>query len=173
MCNPFGLGEDEYPNAIVEARFTKLLVYGLYLPGQDRKRPHLRCFIAAAQRWNERRVSAVAIGDFNSGRNATDIEINLGQRHLRDEFSTAGVYEELERHATEAWLHMHPGRGEFSWYPFRKSPAEPQRNGWRIDKAFVSDPLLPRLQAAYYDHEFRLQGLTDHSALIVELADVA
>jgi hypothetical protein len=81
------------------------------------------------------------------GLGETDIEINLGQRRLRDEFSTADLYEELERHATEAWLHMHPGRSEFSWYPFRKSPAEPQRNGWRIDKAFV---------------EFRLAGLTDH-----------
>jgi exodeoxyribonuclease III len=171
FSNPFGLSEDEYPNAIVEARFATLLLYGVYLPGQDRKRPHLRCLIAAAQRWNERHVPVIVIGDFNSGRNETDIEINLGQRRLHDEFSTADLYGELERYLTEAWLFMHPGETEFSWYPFRKSRTSPQRNGWRIDKAFLSTALLPRLKAAYYDHEFRLQGLTDHSALIVELAD--
>lgn len=173
LANPFGLGEDEYPNAIVEARFRTMQLYGVYLPGQDRKRPHLRCLIAAAQRWNEKGVSAIVIGDFNSGRNETDIEINLGQRRLRDEFSTADLYAELENHLTEAWLSMHPRKTEFSWYPFRKSRAAPQRNGWRLDKAFVSEALLPRLKGANYDHEFRLQGLTDHSALIVELSDAS
>ncbi len=129
LRNPFGLAEDEYPNAIIEARFGKCRLYGVYLPGQDRKRPHLRCLIAAAQRWNERNVDALAIGDFNSGRNATDIELNLGRNRLADEFSTADLYAELEQHWTEAWLHMHPGKTEFSWYPFRtneRGPA-PQR----------------------------------------------
>lgn len=95
----------------------------------------------------------------------------MGQLRLRDEFSTADLYAELERHGTEAWLFMHPGQTRFSWYPFRKKRTAPQRNGWRIDKAFVSKALLPQLKAAEYDHAFRLQGLTDHSALIVELAD--
>lgn len=131
LPNPFGLAGDEYPNAIVEARFKTMRVYGVYLPGQDRKRPHLRCLIAAAQRWNERNVAAVAIGDFNSGRNETDIELNLGRSRLADEFSTADLYGELEQRWTEAWLHMHPGDTEFSWYPFRINGPAQCRNGWR------------------------------------------
>jgi hypothetical protein len=39
-----------------------------------------------------------------------------------------------------------------------------------LDKAFLSPALLARLQDAFYDHEFRLQALTDHSALVVDLA---
>jgi exodeoxyribonuclease III len=173
LANPFGLAEDEYPNAIVEARFETICLYGVYLPGQDRKRPHLRCFIAAAQRWNEKGACVMVVGDFNSGRNETDIELNIGQRRLRDEFSTADLYAELEHHLNEAWLFMHPDKTEFSWYPFRTSRTAPQRNGWRLDKAFVSKPLLPRLRAANYDHDFRLQGLTDHSALIIDLSDAS
>jgi len=169
LRNPFGLPEDQYPNAVVRARFENLTLYGVYLPGQDRKRPHLRCLIAAAQSANEANAAAIAIGDFNSGRNETDIEANLGKQRLVDEFSTADLYAELERHWTEAWLYLHPGKTEFSWYPFRRQPPVQRRNGWRIDKAFVSRALLPRLAAAEYDHEFRLEGLTDHSALIVEL----
>ncbi|MBV8724374.1 MAG: endonuclease/exonuclease/phosphatase family protein [Candidatus Eremiobacteraeota bacterium] len=169
LLNPFGMSDDEYPNAIVEGRFKGLTVYAVYLPGQDRKRPHLRCLIAAAQRANERNAAAIAIGDFNSGRNETDIEINLGRTRLRDEFSTADLYEELEGYWTEAWLCRHPRATEFSWYPFRTGRSVAQSNGWRLDKAFLSPALLPHLRRADYDHGFRSEGLTDHSALIVEL----
>lgn len=127
--NPFGLPDDEYPNAVIEARFESVRVFGVYLPGQDRKRPHLRCLIATAARYNEAGVDAICIGDFNSGRNDTDIEINLGRKTLKDEFSTADLYAELERYWTEAWLYFHPGTREFSWYPFRKAPTEQRRNG--------------------------------------------
>ncbi|HEY1976475.1 MAG TPA: endonuclease/exonuclease/phosphatase family protein [Candidatus Baltobacteraceae bacterium] len=171
IANPFGLPDDEYPNAVIEARFESVRVFGVYLPGQDRKRPHLRCLIATAARYNEGGVDAICIGDFNSGRNETDVEINLGRKTLKDEFSTADLYAELERYWTEAWLHFHPDRREFSWYPFRKAPPEQRRNGWRIDKAFVSQSLLPKLTGAQYDHGFRLEGLTDHSGLIVDLDD--
>ncbi len=173
LHNPFGLGQDEYPNAIVEARFGDLRIYAVYLPGQDRKRPHLRCLIAAAKRWNERDVLAMAIGDFNSGRNETDIELNAGKKRLLDQFSTADLYAELEQHWTEAWLHRHPATLEYSWYPFRKDAPPNRRNGWRLDKAFVSNALLPSLLTASYDHGFRLDGLTDHSALVVDLAPTA
>ena len=170
--NPFGLGEDEYPNAVMEGRFGDLRLLGVYLPGQDRKRPHLRCLISLAQYCNENDVPVLCIGDFNSGRNETDIEINVRRSELLDEFSTADLYAELERHWTEAWAHLHPDDYEFSWYPFRTDPDYQSRSGWRIDKAFVSRPLLPRLRSADYDHFFRLDRLTDHSALIVDIADV-
>jgi len=168
LRNPFGLADDEYPNAVIEARFERLRLFGVYLPGQDRKRPHLRCLIATAQRYNAAGIDALCIGDFNSGRNETDIEINLGRKTLKDEFSTADLYAELERHWTEAWLFKHPDRREFSWYPFRKAAPQARRNGWRIDKAFVSESLLPKLTNARYDHGFRLEGLTDHSGVIVD-----
>lgn len=167
--NPFGLSEDEYPDAIVQAAFDRMRLYGVYLPGQDRKRPHLRCLIAAAARSRERDEASMCIGDFNSGRNETDIEINVRSGRLRDEFSTADLYAELEAYWTEAWAYLHPGRYEFSWYPFRLDPAHTSRAGWRIDKAFLSPALLPRLRSAEYDHTFRSDRLSDHSGLVVEL----
>jgi exodeoxyribonuclease III len=171
--NPFGLSDDEYPNAVMEADFEGLRVFGVYLPGQDRKRPHLRCLIALAEYCNERGSAALAIGDFNSGRNATDIEANVRRGTLVDEFSTADLYAQLEGHWIEAWAHLHPGEYEFSWYPFRTDPDYRSRSGWRIDKAFVSKALLPRLRSAEYDHFFRLDRLTDHSAIVVDLARAA
>jgi len=171
IANPFGLSAEEYPNAVLQATLANgLRVYGVYLPGQIRKRPHLRCLIATARRTDEAGIEALCIGDFNSGRDATDIEINAGRARLRDAFDTADLYLELEREWTEAWLHLHPGTLEYSWYPFRLKDARPPRNGWRIDKAFVSRALLPRLASAEYDHGFRTEKLTDHSALVVSFS---
>ncbi len=165
--NPAGLPEHNYPNAMIECIFSNLHLIGVYLPGQDRKRPHLEYLISAARAMDEQGVAAVAIGDFNSGRNATDIEANLGRTRLADEFSTADLYDLLERQWHEGWLAQNPGRHEFSWYPRMGQPQ--RKNGWRLDKAFVSQAALPRLQRAFYDHAFRLEGLTDHSALIVDI----
>jgi exodeoxyribonuclease III len=167
--NPFGLAGDEYPNAILEADFGSLRLLGVYLPGQDRKRPHLRCLIAFGEFCNANAIDALCIGDFNSGRNATDIEVNLRRGRFVDEFSTADLYAELEEHWTEAWAHEHPNEYEFSWYPFRTDPDYASSSGWRIDKAFVSRSLLPRVRSAEYDHFYRLDRLTDHSAVIVDL----
>lgn len=171
VANPFGLPEDEYPNAVLKAAFTNLELYGVYLPGQDRKRPHLRCLISLARRCNQSGAAAICIGDFNSGRNETDIEINVRSGTLLDEFSTADLYAQLEELWTEAWAFRHPGEYEFSWYPFRKDPDYVSRSGWRIDKAFLSPAALQRLRGAEYDHVFRMDRLTDHSGLIVDLED--
>ena len=168
LANPFGLSGDEYPHAVLFAQFVRLQLYGAYLPGQDRKRVHLRCLIAAAKRHNEAGDVAMCIGDLNSGRNETDIEINLRSGRLLDWFSTADLYAELEREWTEAWAYRHPEEYEFSWYPYRRD-GTPRGGGWRIDKAFVSPSLLPSLRVAEYDHAFRLDGLSDHSGLLVEL----
>ena len=166
--NPFGLSIDEYPNAVLRANFEKLQLYGVYLPGQDRKRPHLRCLIALAARCNASGTRAICIGDFNSGRNETDIEINLRSGRMLDVFSTADLYAELEGRWTEAWAQLHPDEYEFSWYPFRRDPDYVSRSGWRIDKAFLSPALLPSLTSAEYDHRFRIDRLSDHSGLLVE-----
>jgi exodeoxyribonuclease III len=167
--NPFGLADDEYPNAVLKAAFSDLDLFGVYLPGQDRKRPHLRYLIATAQRYNESGEAALCIGDFNSGRNETDIEINVRSGRPLDAFGTADLYAELETVWTEAWAYFHPDEFEYSWYPFRKDPEFVSRGGWRIDKAFVSPAALARTTAADYDHGFRRDRLTDHSALIVDV----
>jgi exodeoxyribonuclease III len=64
----------------------------------------------------------------------------------------------------EAWRHHHPEEREFSWYRHDGS-------GFRIDHAFVSPPLLPRVAGCHYSHEARLACASDHSLLILDIAD--
>lgn len=170
FTNIAGLPDDSYPNAMVECIFRDLHLIGVYLPGQDRKQPHLEYLIRYARAMDEQKANVIVIGDFNSGRNETDIEANVGRKRPIDTFSTAPLYEILESRWKEAWSFFHPKKREFTWYPDAGRPT--LRNGWRLDKALISTALLPRLRGAYYDHSFRLDALTDHSALIIDLADL-
>jgi exonuclease III len=43
--------------------------------------------------------------------------------------------------------------------------------GFRIDHAFASAKLATRARGCWYDHTVRERRLSDHSALVVELAD--
>ena len=46
-------------------------------------------------------------------------------------------------------------------------------NGFRLDHAFLSPSLAPRLLGARYDHTTREGGASDHSALVVDLRAAA
>ncbi len=62
----------------------------------------------------------------------------------------------------DAFRHFHPKENEYSWFG-------KQNDGYRFDHAFISKSILPLLKAGAYDHEPRLQKLSDHSAICLEL----
>jgi exodeoxyribonuclease III len=64
----------------------------------------------------------------------------------------------------EAWRTLNGDQREYSWISNR-------HHGFRIDHAFPSPALLPRLIGAKYSHTERQQKISDHSLLIVELAN--
>jgi exonuclease III len=66
---------------------------------------------------------------------------------------------------TDAWRARNPGIREWSWI-------EPwgRHVGYRLDHALVSPALFPRVQTVRYSHAERESGISDHSALILELA---
>jgi exonuclease III len=63
----------------------------------------------------------------------------------------------------DLWRQRYPDGREFSWYSHRG-------NGFRIDHAFLSPALAKRAGTVRYSHAERLAGLSDHSALILELS---
>jgi len=60
------------------------------------------------------------------------------------------------------WRRRYPDGREFSWYSTRG-------NGFRIDHAFLSPVLAGRAGAIRYSHDERTSGLSDHSALLLDL----
>ena len=109
-----------------------------------------------------RRGPLLLLGDTNSGR-----------RRIDEETPVFGPKEEAWLDALEhlGWLdafRLARGRARaYTWY-------SPNRgNGFRIDQAFVNHALRPRLRDVRYDWGrpagSRLNGLSDHAALLLDL----
>lgn len=77
---------------------------------------------------------------------------------------------EIRALTIDAWGEMarrkgFPDRERYTWY----SNTKYGQSGIRLDYAFLSPSLHEHLSAARHDHAVRLQGLSDHSALYVDL----
>jgi exodeoxyribonuclease III len=138
-----------------------LRVAGVYVPvtgnSPDRKR---RMWEAVRQAATKRKHEPFAIlGDWNTGDFPADKSQPGRPFKFTNEYrlmAAAGF--------VEAWRHHHPEEREYSWYRHDGS-------GFRIDHAFVSPPLLPRVIDCRYSHDERLAGASDHSLLILDIAD--
>lgn len=100
-------------------------------------------------------TQGIILEDFNTG------------KYLLDEkgatFSCADEFYELERNKfVDAWRCRNRKIREFSWYSHAG-------NGFRIDHAFVSPELNHKVEKIYYSHMERIDGVSEHSALILEL----
>jgi exonuclease III len=137
----------------VMARLGELNLFGLYFPQKQRKRPVFEFLVSLEPTYVT--GQSLLIGDFNTGKH-----------HIDEEGATFHCSEYMERLEAngwvDAWRHFHFDTREFTW----KSAAG---NGFRLDHAFVSRPLLARMRHAGYSHSERESGASDHSALILEI----
>ena len=139
---------------ILEARVDGVLVSGAYFPLNRPKVAFWRDeFLPyAASRLDE---AVVMAGDWNSG--AHYIDEGGATLYASTEFASLAACG-----WRDAWRSLHADGREYTWYSNRG-------NGFRLDHAFVSPSLCPRLLAARYDHTTRETKVSDHSALVVEL----
>jgi exonuclease III len=131
-------------------------ILGCYFPQRQAKTPFFEHCIRLAKTTPD--VPFVMIGDFNTGHNDLDIE-GTGAR-----FDCADLFEDLKRDAklVDLLRARHGNQQEWTW---RSS-----RNGFRIDHVFGNKAFVNRFTAfrCVIDHEPRLSGLTDHSAIVLE-----
>jgi len=128
-----------------------------HIPDRSERRARTECWrglLSLAR--TARSGRCIILGDFNTG------------RHHRDEpgatFNCTALLGELAAMGyIDAWRAMHPDDREYSWI-------SRAGNGFRIDSAFVSREVGPRLRAAHYSHLERERKVSDHSALLLTLA---
>jgi len=130
---------------------------GLHVPPDGPGIGREAVFQAAVEMARARRDEPfLLLGDFNAGRH-----------HLDEDGATFTCTRLLGQIATygyvDAFRAIHANAREFTWYSH-------EGQGFRIDHAFLSAPLAPRLSACQYSHWERENGLSDHSALVVTLA---
>ena len=99
---------------------------------------------------------SLIMGDFNTGIRGVD---ETGESFYAEECFISL----LDQGWIDSWRSRHPTKTEFSWYSRKGS-------GFRIDHALASPTLDERISSARYEHSVREAGLSDHSALVVEVA---
>jgi exonuclease III len=101
------------------------------------------------------REPSILIGDFNTGKHYID---EKGKT-----FYCAKHFCQLETVGwIDAWRQHHGDRKEFTWF-------SNANNGFRVDHAFVSPTLFPRVRKVWYSHRERELKISDHSVLLLDL----
>jgi exonuclease III len=103
---------------------------------------------------------SLLIGDWNTGAHRLD---EAGKTFVCDQhFARLS-----ELGWTDLWRHHNSGVTEYTWYSKRKGGV--RLNGFRVDHAFATPSLMPRIASCRYSHKERDAGVSDHSMVIVEV----
>ncbi len=171
-----GIPEFDVEGRVIEADIADVTVLTAYFPnggkkGSDRLPFKLAFYEAFLARVNALRAEGrgiVFMGDLNTAH--LDIDVARPEEAIK---GTGFLPEErawLNRYAAEGYLDtfraLHPGReGAFTyWDAWRDRRA---RNiGWRIDYAWISEELLPRLRTAFIESHVMS---SDHCPVGIEL----
>ena len=112
---------------------------------------------AAEQRMGE---PMLLIGDFNTGMHSVD--------EVGSTFVCAEHFARLSALGwIDVWRHFNGDAKEYTWYSLPRAGAPP--SGYRLDHAFATPSLLPRITACRYSHTEREQKVSDHSVLLLEI----
>jgi exonuclease III len=126
--------------------------------------PEIPAFWNAAARWLPCRTARpfLMVGDYNAGANGVDAELYR--------FKAGRAFAALAGLGlVDLWRRQHGERREHTWFSHARGGGVGR--GFRIDHAFASAGLAGRLRGCEYDHTVRCRGLSDHSALVVDLQD--
>jgi exonuclease III len=150
--------------AIIHAAGHPLTVVGLYVPSRgprQRRNVDKRSFQQAAA------AALPALGHTTSPVLITG-DLNVLEPGHQPHYRLFGTWEYDFYRAfaaagfLDAYRAVQPDGADHSWYGRAG-------NGYRFDHTFLSTPHRPELEACAYDHEPRLAGLSDHSAMITTL----
>lgn len=147
----------DFSASVVLAKMASgINVLGCYFPNNERKRPVFDFLLNLPGEYLNQRT--LLIGDFNTGRHYED---ETGATFLCvDHFEAL-----LAQGWMDAWRSRNPESREFSWY------SRGYQNGFRLDHALASPSLDARIKVVSYSHQERLDGISDHSMMIVDLQD--
>ncbi|MEO8593819.1 MAG: endonuclease/exonuclease/phosphatase family protein [Candidatus Solibacter sp.] len=127
------------------------------IPGEAKTRFWNAVIAAAGARLH---APHMFVGDWNTGLHRMD---EKGKT-----FACAEHFAKLSALGwTDLWRHHNTGATEWTWYSKLKGGAV--GNGFRLDHAFASPSLCPRIISCRYSHTEREAGLSDHSVVIVEV----
>lgn len=144
--------QEEYFRAL-KVENSSLCLYGLYFPQKLEKKKIFE-FILSEMSKNEHRA-VIFMGDFNTGKHYIDEEKNT--------FSCSQYMDSIEQHSyVDVWRYINKDKREFTWY-------SNIGNGFRIDHAYINEKYKIKIVNCFYSHNERLDKVSDHSMMVLEL----
>ncbi len=142
--------DNNYYHNILRNDYEAFTLYGMYLP--HKKKHTLLDFLI---KQSETSKPVILAGDMNTGINYIDQKGNS--------FWYTDQFQKLLSQVFADAYRLHNGdTKEYSWFSH-------QGNGYRYDHILVSHDLVPIVKSCYYLHEWRTNGLSDHSPMVIEL----
>ena len=149
--------DSELPARAIRAFFPDLAELNLiaaHLPQKAKQPPYLHALIDLGKDFLSE--NSLIIGDLNTGIPFEDSETKS--------FEHTFLFQQLLRNGwVDAWRSRNPKKREFTWISTK------QKNGFRYDHALASSILNEKISATKYNHEVRLNGISDHSYLLVDI----
>jgi exonuclease III len=150
---------DDKPAHAISAHFAarpELSMIALHLPHKKHQLPYFHALLDLPAQYLT--GNSLLIGDFNCG-------IPFEDSETRSFYATHLFQQLLQNGWIDAWRSRNKNRREFSWISSK------HQNGFRYDHALVSASLNAQIAAVKYDHQVRINGSSDHSLLILDVAE--
>jgi exodeoxyribonuclease III len=140
-----------FTHNIITAKFSAFNVMGVYLP---HKKKH-QLFPYITKLISESTTPFIIAGDYNTGHNFIDQKGDSFwyQQELKA-FEATGYL--------DAFRFVHADMETYSWFSH-------QGNGFRYDHTYIHPDILPIIKDCYYLHDWRHNGYSDHSGMVLEL----
>ncbi len=155
QANIFPRGGD-VPARAIRAFFPDLAELNLiaaHLPQKQKQPPYLHALLDLDKDFLTE--NSLVIGDLNCGIPFEDSETKS--------FEHTFLFQQLLRDGwVDAWRSRNKNKREFTWISTK------QKNGFRYDHALASASFNAAIKEVRYNHDVRLDGLSDHSLLIVD-----
>ncbi len=132
---------------------SELNLIAAHLPQKKKQPPYLHALIDLDKDFLIE--NSLIIGDLNTGIPFEDSETKS--------FEHSFLFQQLLRDGwVDAWRTRNLKKREYTWISTK------QKNGFRYDHALASPVFNEAIKEVRYNHEVRLNGVSDHSCLLVE-----
>jgi len=153
--NKLGVERFDTEGRILKLEFPKFILINIYLPHGGRQKENLKYKLKVYQQLLNylkkiRNKNIILIGDFNVAHqemdlarpkdNKNNIMFTPEERKQIDKIIKLGF--------TDGFRKFHKDNGHYTWWPYAFNAR--QRNlGWRIDYAFISKSLAPKIKNTF------------------------
>ncbi len=155
---------DKSPVLALNAYFPTLPMNGLdeqglnlivgHFPHKKAQLPYFQELLELPTEYQEN--YSLIVGDLNCG-------IPFEDSETKSFYATHLFQRLLSKGWIDAWRSRNPKQREFTWISTK------HQNGFRYDHAIVSEALNEMVGEINYDHDVRLQKISDHSSLSIQL----